>query len=99
MDTHEQCLQQVVQAAGAIEAITGRWPQYFAYPFGESSAYIRDTFFPEFTEVHGCRAALGTDPGVVTASSNRWNLPRFVCGRDWKSSEELLQLIGNSHSV
>ena len=93
VDTHEQCLQQVVQAAGAIEAITGRWPRYFAYPFGESSAYIRDVFFPDFPDVHGCRAALGTEPGPVTPSSNRWNLPRFVCGRDWTSSEELLHLI------
>ena len=93
VDTHEQCLQQVVQAAGAIERITGRWPQYFAYPFGESSAYIREQFFPEFPEVHGCRAALGTDPGPVTLASDRWNLPRYVCGRDWKTASELLALV------
>jgi len=93
VDTHEQCVQQVAQAAGAIEAITGRWPQYFAYPFGESSPYIREQFFPGHTEVHGCRAALGTEPGALTTSSDRWNLPRFVCGRDWKSPQELLSLI------
>ena len=93
VDTEAQCLQQVVAAAGAIEAITGRWPSYFAYPFGESSAYIRTEFFPHQAEVHGCRAALGTEPGPVTASSDRWNLPRYVCGRDWKSSQELLALI------
>jgi len=93
VETEAQCLQQVVAAAGAIEAITGRWPRYFAYPFGESSTYIRTEFFPHFTEVHGCRAALGTEPGAVTASSDRWNLPRYVCGRDWKSSRELLALI------
>lgn len=93
VDTEEQCLQQVVAAAGAIEAVTGRWPRYFAYPFGESSAYIRSEFFPHYTEAHGCRAALGTEPGPVTTSSDRWNLPRYVCGRDWKSSQELLALI------
>lgn len=95
IETHEQCLEQVVRAAGAIEAQTGRWPRYFAYPFGESSAYLRDTFFPEFPEVHGCRAALGTEPGRVTRDASRWNLPRFVCGRDWSSPEELLRLIQN----
>jgi len=94
VDTQEQCLQQVVQAAAAIELVTGRRPRYFAYPFGESSAYIRETFFPLFTGRHGCRAALGTDPGPVKHSSDRWNLPRFVCGRDWKSPQELLELIG-----
>ena len=93
VDTHEQCLQQVVRAAGAIEVITGRRPKYFAYPFGESSAYIREAFFPGHAEVHGCRAALGTEPGAVTNLSDRWNLPRFVCSRDWKSSQELLTLI------
>lgn len=93
VDTHEQCLEQVVRAAASIESRTGRWPRFFAYPFGQSSAYIRDTFFPGFTEVHGCRAAFGTEPGKVTEDSNRWNLPRFVCGRDWKSSEELLELV------
>ncbi|MGH8034645.1 MAG: polysaccharide deacetylase family protein, partial [Lysobacterales bacterium] len=40
VDTHEQCLEQVVRAAASIESITGRWPQFFAYPFGQSSAYI-----------------------------------------------------------
>ncbi len=93
IDTHEQCLQQVVQAAGTIEHVTGRRPRYFAYPFGQSSAYIREQFFPQYPEVHGCRAALGTDPGAVIRTSDRWNLPRFVCGRDWHSAEELLNLI------
>ena len=93
VDSHPQCLQQVVRAAAAIESRTGRWPVYFAYPFGESSAYIRDSFFPDHAEVHGCRAALGTDPGPVTRQSNRWNLPRYVCGRDWKSPAELLYLL------
>jgi peptidoglycan/xylan/chitin deacetylase (PgdA/CDA1 family) len=93
VDTHEQCLQQVVQAAGAIEHITGRWPRYFAYPFGESSAYLREQFFPQYPKLHRCRAALGTAPAPVNRSSDRWNLPRFVCGRDWQSSRGLVDLI------
>lgn len=93
IDSHEECLEQVVRAAAAIEGKTGRWPRHFAYPFGESSAYIRDSFFPVFQEVHGCRAALGTEPGHVKDSSDRWNLPRFVCGRDWRSSQQLLELV------
>jgi len=93
VDTFDQCLLQVVHAAETIEGLSGRRPRYFAYPFGESSAYIREQFFPQSPELHGCRAALGTDPGPVTRSSDRWNLPRFVCGRDWKSSQELLDLI------
>jgi len=93
VNTYEQCRQQVVQSADAIERITRRRPCYFAYPFGESSSYIREQFFPHSADVHRCRAALGTDPGPVTRSSDRWNLPRFVCGRDWHSSQELIDLI------
>jgi len=94
VDSHEQCIEQVVHAAEAIEEMIGRRPKYFAYPFGESSAYIREVFFPEFPDLHGCRAALGTDPGPVTRTANRWNLPRYVCGRDWASPQELVSLLG-----
>jgi len=93
VDTHHQCLEQVVRAAAAIESRTGRWPNYFAYPFGESSEYIRDSFFPSYPQTHGCRAALGTEAGCVTRESDRWNLPRLVCGRDWTSVDELLEVI------
>jgi peptidoglycan/xylan/chitin deacetylase (PgdA/CDA1 family) len=93
VDTEEQCFGQVVRAAGAIAAHTGRWPRYFAYPFGESSTYIREVFFPERPDAHRCRAALGTEPGHVTPASDRWNLPRYVCSRDWTSTESLLALL------
>lgn len=94
VDNLEQCTHQVVEAAEFIGQVSGRRPRYFAYPFGESSQYIREIFFPDYPELHGCRAALGTEPGNVRRETNRWNLPRFVCGRDWKSPQELLQLLG-----
>lgn len=98
VDTRERCMEQVVQAAEAIAEITGRRPRYFAYPFGESSEYIRREFFPGYTDEHGCRAALGTEPGRVTRKTGRWNLPRYVCGRDWTTPQELLKLL-NSGAV
>ncbi|HKJ17434.1 MAG TPA: polysaccharide deacetylase family protein [Xanthomonadales bacterium] len=94
VDNREQCMEQVVHAAESIGHLTGRRPHYFAYPFGESSQYIREIFFPEYPELHGCRAAVGTDPGLVHPDTDLWNLPRFVCGRDWTSPEELLNLLG-----
>jgi peptidoglycan/xylan/chitin deacetylase (PgdA/CDA1 family) len=86
----EDCRLQVVRAAEFIEQKTGRRPRFFAYPFGESSEYIRTEYFPMKGEEHGCLAALGTDPGMVSAQSDLWNLPRFVCGRDWSTPSELL---------
>jgi peptidoglycan/xylan/chitin deacetylase (PgdA/CDA1 family) len=97
VDNQADCVQQVVAAARVIEHETGAWPDLFAYPFGESSAYIREQFFPENPALHRCRAAFGTDPGAVSAASDRWNLPRLVCGRDWQSSGELLEILGLSN--
>jgi len=96
VSTAEHCYQQVVHAAEFIEQITGRRPRFFAYPFGESSDYIREEYFPLMGNEHRCLAAIGTDPGMVTAKSNRWNLPRFVCGRDWSCPEELQAKLGLS---
>lgn len=93
IDTDIDCRLQVEQAAAAIKATAGVWPNVFAYPFGESSTYIRERYFPGRQEQHGCRAALGTDPGYISLDSDRWNLPRYVCGRDWRSSGQLIDLI------
>jgi hypothetical protein len=93
VDNREACEAQVVRAARYIEQRCGTWPDYFAYPFGESSSYIRETYFPERREQHRCRAAFGTEPGPVTPGSDRWNLPRYVCRRDWRSAGELLGLV------
>lgn len=90
VDRLEYCHQQVVQSADYIERITGRRPRFFAYPFGESSDYIRNEYFPLRGGEHRCLAAIGTEPGRVSIHSNRWNLPRFVCGRDWSSPDGLL---------
>jgi peptidoglycan/xylan/chitin deacetylase (PgdA/CDA1 family) len=93
IDTLEQCQVQVLQAADFIEDKSGIRPKFFAYPFGESSAFLRQSFFANPEVNHGCRAALGTDPGKVSEASNRWNLPRFVCGRDWQTPEQLLSIL------
>lgn len=93
IDRHEHCKQQVVQAAESIAQKTGRRPGYFAYPFGESSEYIRNEYFPSRRDEHQCLAALGTKPGLVSVNSDRWNLPRYVCGRDWSAPAELLDTL------
>jgi peptidoglycan/xylan/chitin deacetylase (PgdA/CDA1 family) len=94
IETLEHCCQQVIQAGEFIATIIGQWPQIFAYPFGESSDYIRNEFFPNYSNDHQSLAALGTCAGLVSAQSNRWDLPRFVCGRDWSSPDELLAALG-----
>lgn len=93
VDNLQACREQVVNSAKLIERRTGAWPEFFAYPFGESSSFLREQYFPAYAAEHRCRAALGTEPGLVTPACKRWNLPRFVCGRDWRSSDQLLGLL------
>lgn len=96
VDSYDQCHHQVISAADYIESKTGRRPRFFAYPYGESSAYIREDYFPNHQQEHGCLAAVGTDGGYLNADSDLWNLPRFVCGYNWRSKEELAQILSRS---
>ena len=93
IDSDALCRNQVVRAADSIRALTGRRPAFFAYPYGQSSAYMRETWFPDFTDHHGCRAAFGTAAAHVTRNSNRWNLPRYICGHNWQSPEALRKIL------
>jgi len=90
---YESCDQQVNQAADNIAAVTGRRPDLFAYPYGESSDYLRNTYLPEYEKEHGMRAALSTTPEFASRDSNRWDIPRFICGRDWNSPEGFQKIL------
>lgn len=61
----------------------------FAYPYGESNPWLRDDYLPRHAARLGLRAAFGTRPEPITPSSPRWDLPRYVHGRDWDSREGL----------
>jgi peptidoglycan/xylan/chitin deacetylase (PgdA/CDA1 family) len=94
IESFDDCHFQVVRAAEFIGRKTGCYPELFAYPFGQSSRYMREVYFPEHQHRHGSIAAVGTEPALVTEKSDRWNLPRFVCGRDWSEPGSLLKLLG-----
>ena len=59
----------------------------FAYPYGETNDYLLRDYLPNYIGEHRLRAAVGTDARPVETSSHRWNLPRFVCGRDWNTPD------------
>ena len=90
---YDSCRQQVKIAADSIAQVTGRRPALFAYPFGESSDYLRNTYLPDFTDQHGMQAAVSTDPEYAERDGNRWNVPRFICGRDWSSPDEFRTIL------
>lgn len=65
----------------------------FAYPYGDTNDYLLTEYFPLGESVTGARAAFGTQPGHVGIGANRWHLPRYVCGANWHSPEELSVLL------
>ncbi len=71
------------------ERIIPKQTGIFCYPFGHVADYLRDEYFPQFADAHGMLAAVGDGATPVTADSNRWNLPRYICGWHWKSPEAL----------
>ena len=93
IDTYAEAVCEVAYAAISIHRIIGNWPTLFAYPYGESSRYLREEYFPQFPEQHRTQAAFGTDAMPVTRDSPRWNLPRYVYGANWQTPMELQQIL------
>lgn len=90
------CNAQVAKAGDFIaQKLKGRRPSLFAYPWGQASDYLLQEYMPQQQARHGFRAGFSVEPRAVTATDNIWFLPRFVCGRDWKSPEELIALISS----
>lgn len=93
VDDEHQADLQVRQSAAYIAACSGTWPRLFAYPWGQASEYLRSEYFPAYREQHASLAAFGTQPGWMHAGSDRWHLPRFVCGDHWRSPQELAAVL------
>lgn len=96
IDTEAECRGEVDRASDYIERVSGRRPRFFAYPYGQASDYLRGEYLPRFGPELGLDAALGCDPEPVTPASDRWFLPRYMCGRDWSSPNGLERLLSDA---
>lgn len=96
IDTWAEADAEIRQASDFIDA---QFPvprtSLFAYPYGESNEFLRNTYFPEHADEHRMRAAFGAGigPAPVELESPRWNLPRYVYGHHWHSPEALEDLL------
>jgi peptidoglycan/xylan/chitin deacetylase (PgdA/CDA1 family) len=96
IDCEEECRGEIDQASDYIERVAGRRPRFFAYPYGEASDFLRRDYLPRRGPEIGLAAALGCDPEPVTNRSDRWFLPRYMCGRDWSSADDLYRLLDDA---
>ena len=94
VNTKVKADQQIFVAGKHIAAVGDRWPELFAYPYGQASDYLYLEYFP-LCRHHRTRAAFSTEPQAVTPDSDRWQLGRYVCGRDWRSDDDLKQVLSS----
>lgn len=64
--------REIVDSRTAIHAATGIWPNVIAYPYGLSSARVR-----EAVRSAGYRAAFGLRAGVLRPDADVWDLERI----------------------
>jgi peptidoglycan/xylan/chitin deacetylase (PgdA/CDA1 family) len=94
IDSFELAQLEVRRAHDYIYSIAGPSAEMlFAYPYGEPSDYLIETYFPLGESVTGTVAAFGTEPAHLRHNSNRWNLPRYVCGLHWNSQNDLMHIL------
>ena len=96
VDTQHDADLQIKAAAAAIANIAPNpGVRLFAYPYGHSNRYLLEEYLPQ--QARGDQpfvtAAFSTEPTPVTSASNRWQIPRYVCGHHWKSADDLKAIL------
>ena len=80
------------------EILNGKRSTLFTYPYGEFSDNVVNVFLPKFRSRHQFTAVFTTEPKAVSKTDNFWLLPRYVCGLDWKSPQELNEILINAQN-
>lgn len=94
IDSHADADAEIRQASDWLDArLAPHRATLFAYPYGESNAYLVEEYLPHFAHEHRIRAAFSTEPDAVHSGSHRWRLPRYVCGQHWRSTDDLQRIL------
>jgi hypothetical protein len=94
IDSYADADAEIRQASDWLDAhVPSRNTSLFAYPYGESNDYLVREYLPQHANEHRLHAAFGTAPAPVEMASNRWNLPRYICGHHWSSPGDLENLL------
>ncbi len=94
IDSWEDADNQIRKAEQYIQNKTKyRATGLFAYPYGQTNDYLVRQYLPDYQHQHTIKAAFTTSGQYVTPDSNRWEIPRFICGDHWKQPEELKAIL------
>jgi peptidoglycan/xylan/chitin deacetylase (PgdA/CDA1 family) len=100
IDTHALADAEIRRANDWLDAhVREPRPGLLAFPYGETNAYLVGDYLPRHANEHRLRAAFGTGAWPVGFDSDRWNLPRYVCGHDWRSPDALVRLLDKARTA
>lgn len=85
--------RQIIQAKHEIDRLANTDSQLFCYPWGQTNNYLTQEYLPNRAARAGIKAAFTCEPKAVSKTTNRWLVPRFVCGPDWHSPQQLQKLL------
>jgi hypothetical protein len=83
---------EIADAQDYIERRSGRRPRLFCYPFSHVNAFVHG-WLAQHGPALGLDAAFGDGASAITEHGDRWNLPRYICGWHWHSSDELAAIL------
>lgn len=75
------------------QQLAPRAPRLFCYPFGHVNDFLRTDWLPRRGPAVGLDAAFGDGAAPATMESDRWNVPRYICGWHWRAPEELAGIL------
>jgi peptidoglycan/xylan/chitin deacetylase (PgdA/CDA1 family) len=96
IETEAEAEAEIARSVAYIGERSGTPPRFFGYPWGEGNDFLARDYLPRRGPELGLHAAVASAPvisGYVTTLTERWLVPRFVCGWDWKSESDLETLL------
>lgn len=97
IDNMERADHEIRQAARHLrERVDNPGVALFAYPYGQGNDYLSRDYFPRYGEELRIRAAFTDRAGFLEPGTVRWDVPRFMFGRDWSSPDRLRELLAES---
>lgn len=97
IDTETMADHEIAQAQSYLVA---RAPNpdaaIFGYPYGETNDFLVHDYLPRRGPALGITAAVSDGAKPMTETSDRWQIPRFVFGRDWKAPGDLQRILDDA---
>jgi peptidoglycan/xylan/chitin deacetylase (PgdA/CDA1 family) len=92
--TDAQAEYEITQAQHYLSMhLAPRQPRLFCYPFGHVNNFLQHDWLPRRGAAVGLDAGFGDGAQPVTLQTDRWNLPRYVCGWHWREVERLREIL------